>query len=105
MKLRDVLAWVLETPSRLGPLNLNPATALVGLLVAFLGILISILALSHRQRLIESNIPLYQWDTGVAGSAKKRWMWDSLRLLREGYSKVSDSLSCNVRCIQIPQNW
>ncbi|KAK2048033.1 cytochrome P450 [Colletotrichum somersetense] len=30
---------------------------------------------------------LFLWDTGAAGTAKKRWMWDSLKLLREGYSK------------------
>ncbi|KAL2817756.1 cytochrome P450 [Aspergillus cavernicola] len=31
------------------------------------------------------SIQHYQWDNRAAGTAKKRWLWDSLTLLREGY--------------------
>ena len=64
------------------------STARVAGLVAFL-ICIGILAQLHRRNSIKTNIPQYQWDTGAAGTAKKRWMWDSLKLLREGYFKVN----------------
>ena len=43
----------------------------------------------YRRNPTKINIQHYQWDDGAAGTAKKRWMWDSLKLLREGYFKVN----------------
>ncbi|KAL1872678.1 hypothetical protein Daus18300_004224 [Diaporthe australafricana] len=62
-------AWVSEIP--LGPQN--PIVELGGLVTLLTCMCIGVLR--------------YQWNTGVAGTPKKRWMWDSLQLLREGYSK------------------
>ncbi|KAL4779475.1 cytochrome P450 [Aspergillus varians] len=46
--------------------------------------------LLRRRTFIRPAIQHYQWDTSVSGSPKKRWMWDSLQLLREGYSQFYD---------------
>ena len=57
---------------------------MVALLICF-----GLLARLYRRNATEIDIQEYQWDTGATGTAKKRWMWDSLKLLREGYFKVN----------------
>lgn len=52
-------------------------------------VLVALLAQFQARDRPQPNFPLYGWDTSVTGTAKKRWMWDSLKLLREGYAKVS----------------
>ncbi|KAH8659907.1 cytochrome P450 [Xylariales sp. PMI_506] len=65
-----------------GPTNHFAAlAALVAALIACASIL------TQFRRRDALNIQRYQWETGVSGTAKKRWMWDSLNLLREGYFK------------------
>lgn len=76
---KSLLVGILSTPTY--------STATVAGLVALL-ICIGILVRLYRQNAIKINIPQYQWDTSAAGTPKKRWMWDSLQLLREGYFKV-----------------
>ncbi|WYZ44885.1 hypothetical protein EsH8_VIII_000201 [Colletotrichum jinshuiense] len=65
----------------------NPVAAfgVLALLLICIGMLAQL-----RRSSANSDIQRYQWDSGVAGTAKKRWMWDSLRLLREGYFKFYD---------------
>ena len=83
--MSQVKAWavaifsdgILESPAA--------KAAVLAALLAGVGVLARLVGPSPTK----VNSPHYQWDTGVSGSAKKRWMWDSLKLLREGYSKVS----------------
>lgn len=71
--------------SRADPSNIIKGTAIVLLLFG-----VYHLVLNSRQRAMNDAIPRYEWDTRSASGAKKRWMWDSLSLLREGYAKVHD---------------
>jgi hypothetical protein len=64
-------------------------------LPAAVGLIICILILAHLLRSTFFTKPgvliqRYQWDTSALGSRKKRWMWDSLTLLREGYAQFYD---------------
>lgn len=93
--------WVSETP--LGPQN---SIAAVGGLVTLLTCMcIGILVRRRRRGSISSNIQRYQWNTGVAGTPKKRWMWDSLQLLREGYSKVSPDAHIHTDNLALSNDW
>lgn len=93
-----VPAWVSDMPSR----PPNSIAALGGLFALLTLACTGILAYIRRRNSTDTipNIQRYQWDTGVAGNVKKRWMWDSLKLLREGYSKVSPSSDCLVVHLQ-----
>lgn len=85
-------AWASEIP--LGPQN--STVALGGLVTLLTCLCIGSLVRLRRRNLISKDIQRYQWNTGVAGTPKKRWMWDSLQLLREGYSKVSPHTRCPI---------
>jgi hypothetical protein len=88
MKMPEMPAWAGKTLfDRILSIPTD-STATVAGLVALL-MCIGILARLYRRNSIKTNIQQYQWDTGAAGTAKKRWMWDSLKLLREGYFKVN----------------
>ena len=47
----------------------------------------------YRRSTTQTGFQEYDWDTSTAGGVKKRWLWESLRLLREGYNKVRPTLS------------
>lgn len=72
----------------LGSFRLVPQFTLITTVIVI--VLIAFTAAVYLRRIFEkkSDVPFYQWDTAVAGSPRKRWMFDSLNLLREGYSKV-----------------
>ncbi|KAL4977327.1 cytochrome P450 [Aspergillus desertorum] len=57
---------------------------------AFIACFLILAQLLRRRASVKSDIQRYQWDTRTFGSPKKRWMWDSLRLLREGYAQFYD---------------
>lgn len=57
--------------------------------LSMLGACAGFLVLLSRKDPSIPNIKRYEWDTSISGTAKKRWMWDSLNLLREGYLRVS----------------
>ncbi|KAL4901001.1 hypothetical protein BDW74DRAFT_89620 [Aspergillus multicolor] len=61
----------------------SPLSTLAGLV----GCIFILAHLLRRRTSLNPNIQHYQWDTSALGSPKKRWMWDSLRLLREGYKQ------------------
>ncbi|KAL4939386.1 hypothetical protein BDV06DRAFT_214358 [Aspergillus oleicola] len=76
-------------------LSLDPIDLMVSKpLPAAAGLIVSILILAHLLRSTFTKpgvlIQRYQWDTSALGSRKKRWMWDSLTLLREGYAQFND---------------
>jgi len=79
-----MLFWGLEMA--LSTVLSNPLPAAAG----FVACIFILARLLRRGTLIRPAIGHYQWDTSVAGSRKKRWMWDSLRLLREGYAQFQD---------------
>lgn len=84
MTMPEMPAWAVKT--LFDRISSTPTATVAGL-VALL-VCIGILARLYGRSSIKTNIRRYQWDTGAAGTAKKRWMWDSLKLLREGYFKV-----------------
>ncbi|KAL4970622.1 cytochrome P450 [Aspergillus stella-maris] len=65
----------------------RPLPAAAGLIVCIL-ILASFLRITFARPTI--LVQRYQWDSRSLGSRKKRWMWDSLNLFREGYVKFYD---------------
>lgn len=70
-------------------LSLSDSTVARVASLSLFGACIAILAHLNWKQSSSPKIQHYKWDTSVFGSVKKRWMWDSLNLLREGYSKVS----------------
>ncbi|GIJ88793.1 hypothetical protein Asppvi_007720 [Aspergillus pseudoviridinutans] len=68
-------------------LSFSTATTSTAIIVLVLGLYILLIPLHAASKSTTGSIPLYEWDTRALGSPKKRWMWDSISLLREGYQR------------------